>query len=369
MAKKIILTRKIQLLINSGDKAYIYQQFETLFDWQRHCRRAANLIYTHCFLQDQMKDMLYVAENIKVKLCNISKDENGIFTTSRGNASYQILSDHYKGIMPMSILSCLNRTLTGLYNKEKADYYKGVRSLRNYKRDIPMPFAASDLRHLSYDERWKNFTFNLFGIPFRTYLGKEVLAKDIQSKRDLLHQVIGGEIKLCGSSLVLDAGKIYLLAVLEVPQEIHDLDANVVVEAALSIEIPIVAQVGASKYSIGNKEEFLHRRLAIQAAIERTKRGASYNRSGNGRKRKLKNLDRYKEAEFQYAAQKIHVYSKRLIGICIKHGAATLILTNHGEAQEDMHGNGFLLRNWSYASLKDKIMYKANKAGIKVILE
>jgi IS605 OrfB family transposase len=142
-----------------------------------------------------------------------------------------------------------------------------------------------------------------------------------------------------------------------------------VAEAALSMEIPIVVTIQKSRYLIGNKEEFLHRRLAIQAAIERTKRGAVYNRSGKGRKRKLKSMDKYKDAENDYVNQKLHVYSRRLIDICIRHQAATLLLTNHAEAQEEKKEDHFLLRNWSYSNLKEKITYKARKAGIAVIEE
>jgi IS605 OrfB family transposase len=364
MPEKIILTRKIQLLIDSREEAFLQETYATLYQWQRMCCKAANYIFTHCYLQEQVREMFYLTENVHVKLTNIAKDENGILTTSKMNTTYQVLSKHFKGEMPMGILSCLNNSLVSLYQKERMDYFKGIRSLRNYKRDIPIPINATDLRQLRQETANSNFSFNLFGIPFRTYLGK-----DFYDKRVLLEKVLKQEVKLCTSSIKLEKGKIYLLAAFAYEQEQHVLQPAIVAEAALSIEIPIVVTIHKSRYLIGNKEEFLHRRLAIQAAIERTKKGAAYNRSGKGRKRKLKSMDKYKDAENDYVNQKLHVYSRRLIDLCIKHQAATLLLTNHAEAVEEKKEDRFLLRNWSYSNLKEKINYKARKAGIIVIEE
>ena len=364
MSGKMILTRKIQLLVNSQDETFIQETYARLYQWQRMCCKAANYIFTHCYLQEQVKELFYLTDDVHVKLANIAKDEDGILTTSKSNSTYQVLSKHFKGEMPMGILSCLNNSLVSLYQKEKSEYFKGTRSLRNYKRDIPIPINASDLRQLQPAPRGGNFCFQLFGIPFRTYLGK-----DFFDKRVLLEKVILGQVKLCSSSIKLEKGKIYLLAALEYEQEKHELLPEIIAEASLSIETPIVLTIQKSRFLIGNKEEFLHRRLAIQAAIERTKKGAAYNRSGKGRKRKLKSMEKYKDAENDFVNQKLHMYSRRLINICIKHQAATLLLTNDANAREEQKEDGFLLRNWSYSNLKDKIAYKAKRAGIVVIGE
>jgi IS605 OrfB family transposase len=63
------------------------------------------------------------------------------------------------------------------------------------------------------------------------------------------------------------------------------------------------------------------------------------------------------------------VYSRKLIDLCVKHHAATLILVNQEQKEEIAKEDPFLLQNWSYYSLKDKINYKAEKAGIQVIIE
>jgi transposase len=53
----------------------------------------------------------------------------------------------------------------------------------------------------------------------------------------------------------------------------------------------------------------------------------------------------------------------------VKHGAATLILIGQQGKEEAAKEDAFLLRNWSYYALKEKISYKAEKAGIAIIVE
>ncbi|WP_222937401.1 hypothetical protein [Cytophaga sp. FL35] len=137
----------------------------------------------------------------------------------------------------------------------------------------------------------------------------------------------------------------------------------------MSLEYPIVIKVGKSRLTIGTKEEFLYRRLAIQSAYRRAKIGATYSKLGKGIKRKLKAVDRLGQTESKYVHNRLHVYSRRLIDFCVKHRAGTLILLNQEEKTEIAKEEGFVLRNWSYHDLMTKIKYKAKKVGIEVIID
>jgi hypothetical protein len=241
---------------------------------------------------------------------------------------------------------------------------KGEKSVRNYKKDIPIPFRGTDISNLTPTENGKNFRFTLFKIPFRTYLGK-----DFFDKRILLENSLKGSVKICTSSLVLDKGKIFLLASFQQENQHKDLDGGVMAEASLSLEYPIIVRIGKSRYSIGNKEEFLHRRLAIQAARQRIQKAVMFNRTGHGKKRKTKALADFKGMEKNYITSKLHLYSRRLIDICVKHKAGTLLLINQHEKEAVAKEDEFLLRNWTYYGLKEMIAYKAKKVGITLIVE
>jgi len=361
--KTIMLTRKIQLLIDCDDTEKRRAYYQQLFDWQRLCFRGANYLFSHQFIQDQIKEIVYITEDIKVKLADIKKDPDGILNTSRMNTTYRLLSAYFKGEMPSDIFSNLNNTLIRIYNAERSSYWKGEKSLRSYKRNIPIPFSASQIK-LRGDDKGRDYKFNLFKIPFRTYLGK-----DRSDKKVLLQRTMMGTLKLCNSSLKIEKGKLFLLACFEMEKESHRLNESTIAEASLSMEYPITLKVGKENYQIGNKEEFLHRRLAIQAARHRLQRGSTFNKSGKGRKRKLKSLEDYKAKEKQYIQNRLHLYSRRLIDHCVKSQAGTLLLVNQTQKEEVAKEEDFLLRNWSYYGLKEKIAYKATKAGINLIVE
>jgi len=66
---------------------------------------------------------------------------------------------------------------------------------------------------------------------------------------------------------------------------------------------------------------------------------------------------------------RLHVYSRKLIDFCVKHQAGTLILLDQQEKSEIAKEEAFVLRNWSYYDLMTKIKYKAEKAGIELIID
>jgi IS605 OrfB family transposase len=59
-----------------------------------------------------------------------------------------------------------------------------------------------------------------------------------------------------------------------------------------------------------------------------------------------------------------------VVHFCIKHQAGTLILLNQEDKMEiAKKEDGFILRNWNYYELMTKIKYKAEKAGIELIVD
>ena len=359
----LILTRKIQIYVNCDDKKQKDAYYKQLYEWQNLSVKAANLIVTHLYVQDRIKELVYLVDGVKTKLADHSKDEAGIFYCSHLSTTYRVLAKHFLDKMPSNIYSSLNNTLHNLYSSERTAYRKGERSLRNYKSGLPIPFGSSKLK-LHPDERGREFTFTLFKVPFKTYLGK-----DRSDKKVLLQRLLAGTLRLRGSSLLIQKGKLYLLAAIEMERNDLRLQDTIIAEASLSIEYPIVVKVGKERFQIGNKEEFLHRRLAIQSARRRLLRGATFNHPGRGRRRKLKSLESWDSKESDYVNNRLHLYSRRLIDICIKMRAGTLLLVHQSQKEEIPKAEEFLLRNWSYYGLKEKIAYKAKKAGINVIEE
>ncbi|MBD1385416.1 hypothetical protein IDJ75_09025 [Mucilaginibacter rigui] len=363
MADNMYITRKIQIIVNSPDKDVVYDAIGKLMQWQQACYKCANLIYTHQFLQEQIAEMVYLADGVKLKISDHHKDADGMLVSSRTNSTYKVLTEKFKGVLPSSIYNNLNSQLVSTFLKERGLYVNGERSIRNFKRSIAMPFSAENIRRLTAGDHG-NFTFILFGIPFRTYLGR-----GYDEKRELLRQVVNGKIKLASSFLKVEQKKVFLLATFEQEKQFHLLGGAIIAEASLSLEYPLTVKVGKARMTIGSKEEFLHRRMAIQAARSRVQASVDGNKAGHGKVRKRKPLAHYQSLEKDYIKHKLNVYSKRLIDFCLQHRAATLILTGQQEKEEIAMAEPFLLRNWNFAGLKEMIAFKAAKVGIDLIVE
>jgi hypothetical protein len=361
--KPVIITRKIQLLLLAESKEEWKEGYRRLLAWQAVVSKAANRIVTHLYVQEHLQEMVYLTDGAKAKLVDEQKDADGILTTSRMNSTYRLLSPGLKGEIPMSIIGALNSRIVSVFNSEKGEYAEGKRSLRTYRRDQPIPVVKAAITSVTPVDG-KEYELTLFGIRFRTNFGR-----DASGNRQLFARLVSGEYRLRDSSLEVGKSKLFLLAVFNYEKGTVSLSADLRVEASLSIDAPIVATTGDRNVIIGSREEYLHRRLAIQEAMHRTQAALAGSRGGKGRKKKLGALKRYEQLEKNYVRTRLHQYAARLIDLCRTEGAGTLVLKGQTEKEEAAQEEPFLLRNWGYYGLIEKIRHKAAKYEIKVLIE
>ena len=361
----MIITRKIQVIVNESDKESKEEFYSTLFSWAYMCRNAANILASHLFFQENVKNFFYLKDDIRLQLSDSAKQEKGIFSTSHQNTGYQILSKLYKGKLNTEILTSLNQNIFKNFREEKTEYFKGTKSLRSYKNNIPIPITRKKfLRTITVD-----YNFSFYGIPLKIIFGK-----DLSGNQIIVDRVISGEYRMSNSSIYYDKkkNKWFLLFTVDIPQKIIKLKDKELY-GLLSINTPIIAVTGVisdkSKVSeIGTKDEFLYRRIAIQGKRSRIQKELKYCNGGHGRSEKLRALERFKKIEKNYVTTKMHQYSKHLIDIAIKNATKTIILVKVLESEE-IKEEPFLLRNWSYYNLEKFIVYKAKKYGIEVKIQ
>lgn len=357
-------THKFQLLIDTADPEEKKRHLDTLYRWQNRCFRAVNHVLTHQFLQTGIKQLFYFTEEMQLRLAHYAKDA-GVLTTSRENTTLRLLSSLYKGEVPIDFLTELNHAKVREYGRDREAYWRGEKVLAGSRRDLAMPFKVRSIKGLRLIEGKRDYAFTLFRIPLRTYIGRGM------NKGELLRRYLAGELELRRTELKLKKGKLFLLATFRLPPEraVPPLNAALLAEVALSPEQPLVVRIGGKRYPIGSKEEFLYRRLAIQAALQRRQVQAAAVRGGHGRSRKLKAFRGLHDKERDYITTRHHQYSRRLVNLCIQHGAGTILLVNEQEKEAEARADAFLLRNWSFHGLKEKIRYKAQHYGIAVIEE
>lgn len=394
----MIITKKIEIYVSEADKELKKGFMTTLFGWRDAIRKAANLIVSHKFVQQNVRDFMYLQEDVrerfmvvnektgkgKVKL-NVSDILEKGPGMSEQNTTYRLISSVLKGKVPADIYSCLNQNVSKTFKETVDDINKGEATLRSYKNNIPIPFSSKALSNIHKAEDGF-FYFTLFGVPFACMLGR-----DRSNNEAIIERCISGEYKICSSSIAFqkivsrDTGKkknkLFLYLCVDIPKKEVELNPKKVMYCYLGLEHPIeynyevqaknIYDSGLKWSSIGTAEEFLYRRMQIQAAMKRCQINCRYSKGGKGRKRKLQALNRYEEKEKNYIQTKLHTYSRMLVDRAVKNHCSTIILVNQEpreiEAKEaNQKGEPFVLRNWSYYGLKTMIGYKAKMVGINV---
>ena len=357
----MILTRKIQVVVNEPEKTAKGNHYQTLRKWLHICMQSANITSTHLFAQDNIKDFIYLSEEVKMKLADAAKDDAGMLSTSYRNTCYQVLSGRFKGEIPSDIFSNLKDIIFKTYKEEKGQYYSGERSLRNYKTNVPIPFSSSSVEFKAVE---KDVQFSFFKIPMVFLFGR-----DRSGNRLVIDRITSGEYKMSNSSLMYDKrkNKWFMLVCVDIPKHDYTPKEGKTVYASLGLDVPIVMSSGNNSIEIGNKEEYLHQRLQIQYAMQRLQKDLRFVKSGEGRKSKLQALDRFSEKEKNYIKTRVHTYSKLLVMEAKRQHAETIVLVDQEAKEEEARKDEFLLRNWGYYGLNTLIEYKAKQTGIKVV--
>ena len=374
----MVITRKIEVYVCESDKDLRRAYYDKLYANRDAAVKVANMAMSHLFALDNT--MPYLSDEDKEKIeylgCKGTK-------ATKQNAPYVAASREFKGKnIYMGMLPSVLQTVQKAYQDDRK---KGMwnRSLRSYKTNMPVPIRATLYRNLRFadyeglDGKTHNGCFfEVMGVPFQMRFGRDRSGNEL-----IVRRVVSGEYKMCTSSLQFDGRKIFLLLCVDIPQQQAMVDPKKKLYAYLGVMNPIICtcDVRAAKeydsgykfFEIGTKEEFNYRRRQIQEAVHRCQVNNRYSTGGKGRRKKCQAIERWHDKEKNYVATKLHTYSRALVDLAIKHGCGTITLLNQqpreDKAKEDnMNAEPFVLRNWSYSGLKEKIAYKCKMAGIKL---
>ena len=394
----MVITRKIEIYVSESDKELKKEFMNTVFSWRDAVRKAANLIVSHKFVQQNVWDFMYMQEDVRERFMVVDEktgkgkvkfNVSDILEKGPGlseqNTTYRLITSLLKGKVPSDIYSCLNRAVAKSFKETVDDVNKGEATLRSYKNNIPIPFSSKAISNIHKADDG-HFYFTLFGVPFACMLGR-----DRSNNEAIIERCISGEYKISSSSIAFqkvvsrDTGKkknkLFLYLCIDIPKKEVELNPKKVMYCYLGLAHPIeynyevqaknIYDSGVKWSHIGTAEEFLYRRVQIQAAMKRCQVNCRYTTGGKGRKRKLQALNRFEEKEKNYVQTKLHTYSRMLVDKAIQNQCGTIVLVNQEprevEAKEaNQKGEPFVLRNWSYYGLKTMIDYKAKMVGIEV---
>lgn len=376
----MVITRKIEVFVCESDKDLRKSYYEKLYDNRNIAVSVANMGVSHLFMLDNTTPYLSDENRDALEYLGCKGQK-----ATKQNAPYVAASEKFKGKVDMGMVSCVLQNAQKMYQDDRK---KGMwnKSLRSYKSNMPIPFKAdrfAKLRFEDYQDQDGNMRngcfFFLMGVPFQCKFGR-----DRSGNRLVLERVVAGEYKMCTSSIKFEKNKIFLLLCIDVPKKENRLDEQKRLFAFLGVLNPIVCTTdikaykeydsGFKVFEIGTKEEFSYRRRQIQEAVRRCQVNNRYSTGGKGRNKKCQALDKWYEKEINYVDTKLHTYSRMLVDLAVKHKCGIIVLMGQEhrevEAKEgNQNGEPFVLRNWSYYGLKEKIAYKCKMNGITLKVE
>lgn len=379
----MVITRKIEVFICERDDVLRGSYYHKLYENRNIAVKAANMFAAHLFALDNT--MPYLSEEDKEKITFLGVKGN---KSTRWNAPYVAASEAFKGKADMGMISCVLQNVSKNYEEDKKKGGAWKKSLRSYKADMPVPFKKERFLNLRFEKyiagdgkEKEGCFFTLIGIPFQMKFGI-----DRSNNRVIVERVIDGTYKMCTSSIKIKDNKIFLLLCVDIPNKDYSPIKGKRMNAFLGVMNPIICYIAPKDdikqkveeylkkvklFNIGTKEEFNYRRRQIQEAVKRCQKENKYTAGGKGRKRKTQALERYHEKEKNYVTTKLHTYSKMLVDYAVANRCSEIVLLNQisreEKAKEDnQKGEPFVLRNWSYYGLKERINYKAKMFGIKV---
>ena len=373
----MIITRKIQVIVAEDDKDLRRSFYETIYDIRNIAVKIANMTVSHLFALDNSMPYLSDEDKDTITFLGVKGDK-----ATKRNAPYVVASKLYKGKIDMGVASTIQQTVEKAYQEDRKSGMWN-KSLRSYKGNMPIPFQAKRFLNIHFaksvaenGKEYDNCYFTLTGIPF-----KMVFGRDRSNNESIVRRVISGEYKMVTSSLQIDdtKKKMFLLLCVDIPKKETELIKGKTLFAFLGVMNPITyttdinaknkSDSGFKVFNIGTEEEFNYRRRQIQEAVKRCQINNRYSVGGKGRKRKCQAIEHWHEKENNYVDTKLHTYSRMLVDAAIKYKCDTIYLMRQEsreiKAKEDNKDKEpFVLRNWSYFGLKQKIEYKAKMYGI-----
>jgi len=283
-----------------------------------------------------------------------------LYTTSEKNTTYQLMGKEFPN-MPSHIKASLNDVITKNFSNELFDVLFGKRSLRTYRKGMPIPFMKSAMRFVKTDDgihmNWVS------DIIFYLRFGK-----DLSNNRIIIDRIMDGIYKPSDSSIQIKNKKIFLLLCVDIPKEENVLDDTISVGVDLGLNIPAYCSLseGNPRIGLGSREDLLRVRVQMQKRRSQLQRNLKLTKGGKGRTKKLKALERLKDKERNYVRTYNHTIAFQIVKFA-KENRAGVIKMEFLEGYGEDETNSFVLRNWSCYELQKFVEYKSEREGIKVV--
>lgn len=298
----------------------------------------------------------------KLRIEELNKIYKNIYGVTRESVSERNVKLIYDNI-PSCVSNSLKNNIKKVWNDDLKGVLSGSRTIRSYKRGMPIPIRAVSMTFKENDI----FEWTLGRNEIIEF--KIIYGKDKGNYKSTVYKIINGLLKKSISSIQFKKNKFYLnLCVNDIKQKVG-LNPDIIVGVDLGIRTPayIATNEKFNPYKrLGDINDFLRVRLALQNKRKKAQRNAIMSKGGHGKKRKMKAVNRISNIERNFVKTYNHKISKEIIKFALQQNAGVIKLEFLKGFSND-ETKDFFLRNWSYFELQQQIQYKAQSLGIDVI--
>jgi IS605 OrfB family transposase len=404
---------------NPNEKTYI-SKFELLIDNKRN-----KIIVDHIF-----KELLYqsfkASNDIVTQLWDVKNNnyafknkynhyfnmhDLGIKQKTDAGYVYDSIKNKYSKISP-STLSTLIRKVSQEYNALFKDICVGEKSIPSYKKTniniyLSTSVAGNQIKIEPAEKvhKRKYHTYNLslrllskayaedlykngfdikrrekgkkrektfhYSLPFNdTWINFCQIQTNDDYQQSIIDNILDGTYKLSTSYIKYNRNKrkwMLFIAYTFVPKH-KTLDENKIMGIDVGINNPATLAIDGTHYHrfVGSRSEIDQFYKRVEGKKRQMQHQAAWcgsGRCGHGYSTRMKPVLQIRNRISNFKKVKNHCWSKYIINEAIKNGCGTIQM-------EDLSGivdtNPFL-RKWTYFELQQDIIYKAEKAGIKMV--
>ena len=363
---KVVKVYLISKVLNSNGEEVKYKDVnKILWQLQYETRQLKNKIVQLCWEWDNFQSDYY--------------KENGSYPKEKDVLNYSLTGYVYDRLKDLTILNSGNLSATSqdvikAFKNSKVDIMKGNKSIISYKTNQPIDLYNKNIS-LSYDNKKFFVTLSLVNNRFakENNLKRfrfECIVKD-NSTKTILERCVDKVYKISGSKLSYDKKKKMWYMSLCYSFENNNktnLDENKILGIDLGVKKALVASVynDFDRLDISGREITKYRNTIEKRRKEllRQTKFSGDGKIGHGRNTRCKSIDKLSDKISCFRDSANHKYSRAVIDYAIKKGCGIIQMEELSGISEEAKP---FLKNWSYFDLQNKIKYKANEAGIKVI--
>lgn len=335
----------------------------------------------------------------KKKYGEYFKKEHGKLPDGKSNIipTLNEICKEFNEMMPGNMKDALGKMILDKWNNDTIDILKGHKSIPNFRRTIPIELHNKQLiKKVNGDivpcietERINNRTnyyidINLLSKKYaKEKYGrsdgwfKVVVAAKNPNQMIILDRLISKEYKLSMSRISYNKQKrkwFLLLAYSFTPVK-KELNKNRIMGVDIGVAVPAMLAISDHDFyhrSVGDAKEVRDFELQMKDRTRRLQKSlatSGESRRGHGKNTFLKPLTKLKGKIANFKETKNHQWSSSIIKEAIKNDCGVIQmekLTGISENASKKKENVFL-KNWTFFSLQEKIKYKAENIGIKVI--